>query len=102
SLDLHRVAVGVGRRQVDLVQRGDDLEIVLHGQVAVGQGLRLDSLGSVDDQDDALAGRQAAADFAAEVDVPWGVDEVQRVPLPIDADVLGLDGDPALTLEVHG
>ena len=57
-LDLRGVAVGVGGRQVDLVEGGDDLEVVLEGQVAVGQRLGLDALGGVDEQDDALAGGQ--------------------------------------------
>ena len=100
-LDLHRIAVGIGGRQVDLVQRGDDLEVVLHRQVAVGQRLGLDPLGGVDDQHDALAGRQAAADLVAEVDVTGRVDEVQRVALPVDAHVLGLDGDAPLALQIH-
>ncbi len=47
-LDLGGVAVGVGGRQVDLVERGDDLEVVLQRQVAVGQRLGLDALGGVD------------------------------------------------------
>ena len=53
------VPVGVGGRQVDLVQRGDDLEVVLERQVAVGEGLGLDALGGVDDEHDALAGGEA-------------------------------------------
>ena len=100
-LDLHRVAVGVGGRQVDLVQGGDDLEVVLHGQVAVGQRLRLDALGGVDDEHDALACRQRAADLVAEVDVARRVDEVEHVTMPVDAHVLGLDRDAPLALQVH-
>ena len=100
-LDLHRVAVGVGGRQVDLVERGDDLEVVLHGQVAVGQRLGLDALGGVDHQHHALAGGEAAADLVAEVDVAGRVDQVERVALPVDAHVLGLDRDAPLALEVH-
>ena len=100
-LDLHRVAVGVGGRQVDLVERGDDLEVVLQRQVAVGQRLGLDALGGVDDQHHALARGERAADLVAEVDVAGRVDEVERVALPLDADVLGLDRDAPLALEVH-
>ena len=68
-LDLGRVAVGLGGRQVDLVEAGDDLEVVLEGQVAVGQGLGLDALGGVDQQDHALAGGQRPGHLVAEVDV---------------------------------
>ncbi len=100
-LDLARVPVGVGRREVDLVQRGDDLEVVLQRQVAVGERLGLDALGGVDDEDDPLAGGEAAADLVAEVDVARRVDQVEDVALPVDAHVLGLDRDAALALEVH-
>ena len=100
-LDLHRVAVGVGGGEVDLVQRGDDLQVVLQRQVAVGQRLRLDPLGRVDDEDDALAGGQRPAHLVAEVDVAGRVDEVEDVALPLDADVLRLDRDPPLALELH-
>ena len=78
-LDLHRVAVGVGGREVDLVERGDDLEVVLERQVAVGQRLGLDALGGVDDEHHALARGQRAADLVAEVDVAGRVDEVEDV-----------------------
>ena len=101
GLDLHRVAIGVGGGQVDLVQRGDDLQVVLQRQVAVGQGLGLDALGGVDDEDHAFAGGEAAADLVAEVDVPGRVDQVERVALPVDAHVLGLDRDAPLALQVH-
>ena len=81
-LDLEGVPIRVGGRQVDLVQRRDDLEIALQRQVAVGERLRLDALRRVDDQDDALARRERAADLVAEVDVTGRVDEVERVALP--------------------
>ena len=64
-----RVAVGIGGGEVDLVQRGDDLQVVLQGQVAVGERLRLDALGGVDDEHDALARGERTADLVAEVDV---------------------------------
>ena len=100
-LDLAGVPVGIGRREVDLVQRGDDLEIVLERQVAVGERLGLDALGGVDDEHDTLAGGEAAADLVAEVDVAGRVDQVEDVALPVDSDVLGLDRDAAFALQIH-
>ena len=100
-LDLHRVAVGIGGRQVDLVERGHDLEVVLHRQVAVGQRLRLDALGGVDHQHHALARGERPADLVAEVDVARRVDQVEHVALPLDTHVLRLDRDAPLALEVH-
>ena len=101
GFDLGRAALGVGGREVDLVEHDHDLQVVLERQVGVGQGLGLDALGGVDEQHDALAGGQAAAHLVAEVDVAGRVDQVDRVALPVDPDVLGLDGDAALAFDVH-
>ena len=57
---LFRVALGLGGREVDLVEHRDDLEVRVDGQVEVGQRLRLDALRGVDEQDGALAGLEAA------------------------------------------
>ena len=92
--------------QVDLVEHRDELEPGLDRRVGVGDGLRLDALGGVDDQQGALARREAARDLVGEVDVAGRVDQVQVVGLAVarrvvDADRLRLDRDPALALEVH-
>jgi hypothetical protein len=76
-LDLEGAAFRIGRRQVDLVEHGHDLEVVLHGLVAVGQGLGLDPLRGVHQEDRPLAGGERAAHLVAEVDVAGGVDEVE-------------------------
>ena len=101
-LDLERAALRVGRRQVDLVEDRHDLEVVLNGLVAVGQRLGLDALGGVDQEHRSLAGGQRAGHLVAEVDVAGGVDQVEDVTGVHHPDVLGLDGDPALPLDVHG
>ena len=69
--------------------------------------LRLHALGRIDDQDGSLTGGEAPGDLVGEVDVARGVHEVERVFLTILGPVLhgdrvGLDGDAALPLEVHG
>ena len=103
--DLGGVAVGVGRGQVDLVEHRDDVQVAVQCQVEVGQRLRLDALGGVDQQHRALAGLQCAGHLVGEVDVARGVDQVQNVvgavDLPGKPDVLSLDGDAALALDVH-
>ena len=96
----------LGAGQVDLVDHRDQLQPVLDRQVGVGDGLRLDPLGGVDDQQRALAGGEAARDLVGEVDVAGRVDQVQVVGLAVgglvlDPHRLGLDRDPALALEVH-
>ena len=75
--------VGLGARQVDLVDDRDDREALAQGEVHVGQGLGLDPLGRVDDEDRPLAGLQRAADLVAEVDVAGRVDQVQPVGLAV-------------------
>ena len=101
ALDLLRVAVRVGRRQVDLVECGDDLEVVLEGEITVRERLGLYSLRGVDEEHHALAGCQAAGDLIAEVDMAGRVDQLEHVVPPPDTHVLRLDGDAAFALEVH-
>lgn len=99
---------GLRGRQVDLVEYGDDRELVLHRQVEVGESLGLDALGGVDQEDGALAGGERPRDLVGEVDVPRGVDHVEDVRVawflggsPRQTHRLGLDRDAALTLDVH-
>jgi hypothetical protein len=104
-LDLLADLVGARRLHVDLVQGGDDRQVAVDGQEGVGDGLRLDPLGGVDEQDRPLAGREAPRDLVVEVDVAGGVDQVQLVLAPVervvDRDGACLDGDPPLALQVH-
>ena len=105
-LELVDDRVGVGRRQVDLVEDRDEREVLAQGEMDVGQRLGLDALGRVDDEDRALAGLQAVADLVGEVDVARRVDEVEAVGqavarLVLEAHRARLDRDPLLALEVH-
>src|SRR5690606_31259382 len=99
------VPVGVGGRQVDLVQNRDDFQVAVHRQIQVRQRLGLDALRGVHQQDRALTGGERTRDLVGEVDVPRGVDQVQYVVLVVDTprqpNVLRLDGDAALALDVH-
>ena len=96
----------VGGGQVDLVDDRADLQIVLQGQVGVGQGLGLDALGGVHHQHRPLAGGQGAGDLVVEVHMARGVNEVELIVLPVlgavgQPDGPGLDGDAPLPLQVH-
>ena len=82
-LDLVAHPLRLGARQVDLVEHRDDREVVVEGEVDVGQRLRLHALRRVDDQDRALAGRQAARHLVGEVDVPGRVDQVEDVVVAV-------------------
>ena len=105
-LDLGAHALGLGGGQVDLVDDGDDLVIVLDRLVDIGQRLRLDPLRRVDHQQRALAGGEGAADLVGEVDMAGRVHQVELVGLAVVRGVgkahgLGLDGDAPLALYVH-
>ena len=105
-LDLPAGLVGLGAGQVDLVDDRDDLEAAVDGQVGVGQGLRLDALRGVDQQQRALARRQRPGHLVAEVDVAGRVDQVEDVALAVvgrvvEAHRVRLDGDAPLALQVH-
>ena len=96
----------VRRRQVDLVEDRDERQPLLEREMDVGQRLRLDALGRVDDEDRALARLEAVADLVGEVDVTGRVDEVEAVGQAVvrrvlEPDRAGLDRDALLALQVH-
>ena len=106
-LDLLLDAVAVGGRQVDLVEDGEDLEIVVERLVDVGQRLRLHALAGVDHQHRALAGGKRARHLVGEIDVAGRVHQVELIGLAVlvrvvEAHGLRLDGDAALALDIHG
>ena len=104
-LDLGLGAVRVGGGQVDLVDDGQDLQIVVQREIGVRERLRLDALRGVHDEHRALAGGERPADLIVEVHVARRVDEVQRIGLAVARIVqthgAGLDRDAALALELH-
>ena len=105
-LDLLLGPPGVGGGQIDLVDHRADLQVVLQGQVSVGQGLGLHPLGGVHHQHRPLAGGQGPGHLIVEVHMARGVDEVEAVGLPVLGLVVhahrpGLDGDAPLSLQVH-
>ncbi len=98
--------LGLRRGQIDLVDDGNDREIVLRREKRVGDGLRLDALARVHHQQRAFARGKRARNFVGKIDVARRVDQVELVFVAVlgcvvQADALGLDGDAALALEVH-
>ena len=83
SRDLPRHPLGLGARQVDLVQRRDQLQAGVDGQVGVGHRLGLDALGGVHHQQRAVARGERARDLVGEVHVAGRVDQVQPVGLAV-------------------
>ena len=112
SVEAHRAldhffgALDVGAGQIDLVDDGNDFQPVVDRDVRVGQRLCLDALRRVNHQQRALARRQRARNFVAEVHVSWRVDQVELVGLAVGrgihhANRMRLDGDSPLPLQVH-
>ncbi len=89
-----------------LLRTGNQVQVGAEGQVEVGEGLRLDALRRVDEQDRAFAGRQRPGHLVGEVHVTGRVDQVEHVlnavfTAPGQPDRLALDRDAALALDVH-
>ena len=103
--DLVRILLGLGARQVDLVEDRDDREVILEGQVQVRERLGLNALRSVDEEDRTLARSQGAGDLVRKVHVTGRVNHVERVGgtlvCPRHAHRLALDRDSALALDIH-
>ena len=76
------------------------------GQVEVGNSLGLNALGSIYEQQRALAGGNASAYFVAEIYVARCVDQIEDIGfavrmLVIHLNGVALDGDAPLAFEVH-
>ena len=96
-----RALLGLGRGQVDLVERRHDDQSGVARQVVVRERLGLQALGGVDQQHRALTGCERTRDLVGEVDVAGRVDQVELVALVRQAHRLRLDRDAALALQVH-
>ena len=104
QLQLGMVDVDVGN--VDLVKHRNDLEMIIDGQKIIGDGLRFDALGHVNDKQGPLAGLQGFFHFVGEINMTRRVDEVHDIVLTAlgmvnDFDGGSLDRDATLLLEVH-
>src|SRR5207245_4343958 len=98
--------VDVGGGEVDRVDHGDDRQVGVAREVEVRQGLGLDPLRGVDDEDRPLARRERARDLVGEVHVGGRVDQVEGVLVAVaraveETDRVGLDRDASLALEIH-
>ena len=99
--------VEIRRGEIDLVDDGNDLEVVLEREIHIRDRLRLDALRRVDDENRSFACRKGAADLVGEVHMPGRVDEIEFVFLSVvrlveHAHGMGLDRDAAFLFEIHG
>ena len=96
----------IGAREINLIDHRDNGQVIGHRQVHIGDRLSLDPLRRIDEQQRTLAGRQTARHFISKVDMARRIDQMQGIGLPIlglipDCHRMGLDRDPAFTLQVH-
>ncbi len=98
--------VGIGVWPIDLVEHHDRLETQLQRLAEDELGLGHDPLFGVHQQQAAINHAEDSLDFAAEVGVTWGVDDVDpRLAgraVPKHRSGLGQDGDASLALLVVG
>ena len=105
-VDLLAHALDVRGRQIDLIDHRQQFQIIIQGQVEVGDRLRLDPLGSIDHNQRAFAGHEGTPHFVRKIDVPGRVDEIQQVVLAVrgmvgERDRIALDRDAPLALDIH-
>ena len=73
--------LGLGGRQIDLVEDRHDLVVVVERLIDIGERLRLDALGGIDHQQRALAGGERAGHLVGEIDVARRVHQVELIEL---------------------
>ena len=78
---------------------GIEFQVVLHGEIEIGDRLCLHSLGSIDEEKNPLAGGKGTGNLVREINVPRRIDQVEDVILAVlgmirKRDRLALDGDP--------
>ncbi|MCY1166901.1 hypothetical protein D9M73_68530 [compost metagenome] len=98
--------LGISLRQIHLVEHRHNFNAEVECGVAVGNGLRFNTLACIDNQQRAFTCRQRTAHFIREVNVARCVDQIEVVDLAIKCLVfersgLCLDGYPTLFFNVH-
>ena len=97
--------LGVGTGHINLVENGNDDQIVLNGLIEVRNGLSLNALRSIDNEQSSLACGNGTRDLVGEVHVTWGVDEIEDVFLPIGNVIhlngVALDGNATFAFQIH-
>ena len=104
--DLPHNALGIRRRQIDLVQHRQNLEALVDGRRTICNALRLDTLRGIDNEQCAFAGSQRSRDFVGEIDVSRCIDEIQLIVLAVlglvhQRHALCLDGNAAFPFQIH-
>ena len=99
--DLVEHLVRGGILPVDLVNHYDRLGARFQRLAQHKPRLRLRPIGGIDHQQDPVNHVHDPLHFAAEVSVAGSIDDVDVVIAVFERRVLGLDGNPLFTLQVH-
>ena len=99
-------ALGLGARQVYLVDNGHNFKVVVKRKIHVCKRLRLNTLRRIDNQHSAVTGSQRTRYLVVEIDMTGGVDKVEYVFLPVlrlvdKAHGLRFNGYTPLALQIH-
>ena len=92
----------IGVVTVDLVDNDDDLQAVGESLAEHEARLRLGAVIGVDYKENTVHHAEGAFNFAAEVGVAGGIENVDDLALPVDGSVFGFDSDALFLFEVHG
>ena len=94
-----------GGGEVDFVDDGNEFEIILEGDVDIGDSLCFDALGSIDDQQCAFTRCERAAHFIGKIDMTRSVDQVEGVDFSLffvlKPNALRFYRDAALFFDIH-
>ena len=99
--DLRDHLVRIGTGAVHLVDEGDSRNFVALHLAIDGQRLALDTTDGAENEDCAVENAQRSFDFNGEVDVPRGIDDVDRMIIPMDLRCRSGDGNPFFPFEFH-
>ena len=86
---------------VDFVDEADARDAVFSSLAPDGFGLRFDAHFTIEDDDGAVEDAEGAFDLRGEVDVAWGVDDVDFMAFPVSSDSGGSNGDAAFLFLFH-
>ena len=100
-------ALDIRAGQINLVDHRNNFEPVIDREIRIGQRLRFDALRRIHHQQRAFACRQRPRNLIREIHVPRRIDQVELVSLSVvrhvhHTDRMGLNGDAAFPLQVHG
>ena len=105
-LNLLLNSVRIRTWQINLVNNRNYFQIMLQGHINIGQGLGLNTLGSIHNQQGTLTGRQRTGHLIGEIHMARCINKIKAVHFPIltlvvNAYSLGLDGNATLPFQIH-